>query len=286
MRTPRPLVVAILVAALVMAGVGVAAASESGTPDASVSGAAVLTYPTEATTGVPAGTTLRASGPLTVGTAGQVISGLDIAGCVTVAANNVTIRQSRIRCGGNYSVRTMPGVQNLLVEDVEIDGLGTNNAAVCCAGYTLRRVDISNVIDGPRLGDDTVVEDSWIHHLNRTASSHNDALQTTGAVNVVVRRNRLEAYNPVTKDPMNACIMIGSTTGPIVADLIFRDNYCTGGNYSIGVRVDLVARNIQFVGNTFGHDCRYGVINHPDQVGVLWDRPTNLWLDTQAAVVR
>ncbi|MFB9235352.1 hypothetical protein ACFFWC_07340 [Plantactinospora siamensis] len=273
-------------------GLGAAPAGASGGSASPARAAATTTalpprtFPTAATTGVPAGTILRKSGSLTLGTAGQVVTGLDISGCVTVTASNVTIRKSRIRCSSNYSIRTMSAVRNLVVEDVEINGMAKNDAAVCCGNYTLRRVDISNAIDGPRLGDNTVVEDSWIHHLSRVGASHNDTLQTTGSVNVAVRHNRLEAYNPITRDPMNACIMIGSTTAPLVADLLFQNNYCDGGNYSIGVRTDLTGRNIRFLANAFGHDCRYGIINRPSQAGIVWDRPSNLWADTRTVVVR
>lgn len=241
-------------------------------------------FPGPDNTGVPSGTTLRASGSIKVTQDGTVLSGLNITGCVTVTANNVVLRKSRITCDGLYSIRT-DGAVNLVVEDVEINGKGKNSAAVCCGEYTLRRVDISNVIDGPRLGSDVVVEDSWIHHLTRQPGSHNDTLQTTGASNIVVRRNSLEAYNPVTKDPFNACLMIGSTTGPVVSNLVFEGNYCNGGNYSIGVREDLNAANIRLHDNVFGRNHRYGVIARPNQRGITWDRSTNLYADNRRPVV-
>ncbi len=242
-------------------------------------------FPGPTNTGVPAGITLKASGSITVTTDGQVISGLNINGCVTVSAKNVIIRKSRITCSGLYSVRTK-NAANLLVEDVEIDGQGKNSAAVCCDDYTLRRVNISNVIDGPRLGDRTVVEYSWIHHLKRQSGSHNDTLQTTGATNIVVRGNTLDAYNPITKDPMNACLQLGSTTGPIVANLIFEQNYCNGGNYSISFDTSLKANKIQLRDNVYGRNHRFGVIARPTHTGILWDNVSNLYLDNRLPVVK
>ncbi|MEV4758292.1 right-handed parallel beta-helix repeat-containing protein [Micromonospora sp. NPDC049559] len=236
-------------------------------------------------TGVPAGTTLKRSGSLTLTRDGQVVSGLDIVGCVTVTARDVVIQRSRITCGGPYSIKTF-GSENLLVQDVEIDGMGRNGAAVCCDGYTLRRVEIRNVIDGPRLSDNTVVEDSWIHHLVRVGDSHNDALQTTGASNIVVRGNTLEAYNPDIDDPLNACLMLGSTTGPVVSNLVFEENYCNGGNYSIGIRTDLRAVNVKIQNNVFGRDCRFGIVARPAHPGILWHQSTNVWADNRKPVVR
>jgi hypothetical protein len=241
-------------------------------------------FPGPSTTGVPPGTALKTSGSINAAKDGQVFSGLDIKGCVTVTAKNVILRKSRISCGGLYSIRT-DGAVNLVVEDVEIDGQGKNSAAVCCGNYTLRRVEITNTIDGPRLGSDTVIEDSWIHLLARVPDSHNDVLQTTGASNIVVRGNSLEAYNPVTKDPFNACLMIGSTTGPIVSNLTFEQNYCNGGNYSIGIRTDLNASNITIRQNVFGRNFRYGVVAHPDLAGISWDNSSNVWVDDRKPVV-
>ena len=252
-------------------------ADESTDDSVGLTGLVVPTsFPTTDTTGVPAGTSLRRTGSLTLSTDGQVLSGLDIRGCVTVTARDVTIRKSRITCASRFSIRTI-GAENLLVEDVEIDGSGVNTAAVCCSDYTLRRVEIRNIIDGPRLGDRTTVEASWIHHLVRVDGSHNDTLQTTGGSDITIRGNRLEAYNPTTDDPFNACLMIGSTTSPVVADLTYEQNYCNGGNYSIGIRPDLAADNVRLRANAYGRDHRYGVVARQDRPGGLWDGSTNIW---------
>jgi hypothetical protein len=241
-------------------------------------------FPGPSNTGVPDGTALKSSGGLTLSKAGQVVSGLDIKGCVTVTAKNVTIRNSKITCGSNYSIRVSDANANLIVENVTIDGQGKNSATVCCGGYTLKKVEIFNTIDGPRLGDNSQIIDSWIHHLTRADGSHNDAMQTTAGSNIVVRHNTIEAYNPNTKDPFNACLMIGSTTGPSVTNLLFEQNFCNGGNYSIGVREDLNGSGIVFRDNLFGRDFRYGVIARPTQSGLSWQNSTNLFADNRKPV--
>lgn len=262
-----------------------ATSPSSSAPPAEVVGRIPDSFPGPNNTGVPAGTTLKPSGSINAAKDGQVFTGLDIKGCVTVTAKNVILRKSRISCGGLYSIKTS-GASNLVVEDVEINGQGKNSAAVCCGDYTLRRVEITNTIDGPRLGSNTVIENSWIHHLTRVSGSHNDVLQTTGASNIVVRGNSLEAYNPTTKDPFNACLMIGSTTGPIVSNLTFEQNYCNGGNYSIGIRADLNAANIKIRQNVFGRDYRFGVVARAGQSGISWDNSTNVWVDDRKPVVQ
>jgi len=239
-----------------------------------------ITYwPSAANTGVPPGTTLRNSGSLSLRTAGQVVSGLNIVGCVTVAAANVQILRSRITCNSpTYSIRTLTGASNLLVQDVEINGMGQNSASVCCGDYTLNRVNIYNMIDGPRLSSNTRVTNSYIHSLARVASSHNDVLQSTGGSNIVIRHNTLLSYNPTTNDPFNSCLTIGSETAPTLTNLTYEDNYCNGGNYSIGISPRLVGSNIVFRNNKFGRDYRYGVVSGRDRAGVSW-QATNVYFD-------
>ena len=246
-----------------------------------------ITYwPGPTTTGVPAGTVLVNSGSLTLRTDGQVVTNLNITGCVSVHARNVIIRKSRISCSSTtFSVLTYDTAVNLVLEDVEINGMNRNSTAVCCSNYTLRRVNIYNVIDGPRLTNNTTIVDSWVHDLYRVDASHNDTLQTTGGNNITIRHNRLEPYRASTGDPFNACLMIGSTTAPAVTNLIFTDNYCNGGNWSIGVRTDLVASNVSFRNNKYGRDYRYGIIARPNQAGIIWERTTNVWFDTGLPVL-
>jgi hypothetical protein len=259
----------------------------SATPSAPPSKAApaTRTWPDAKTTGVPAGTALTASGSLSLETDGQVVSGLDITGCVEVKARNVTIRKSKITCGsGNYAVRVEDGATNVVLEDVEIDGAGQTSTAVCCGNYTIRRANIHDTVDGPRLGSNTMIVDSWIHDLSRRSGSHNDAMQTTGGQNIVVRHNRLDAYNASTKDPFNAAIMVGSTSTPEVRNLLVEDNYCNGGNYTIGVRPDLKAVDVVFRNNVFGRDHRFGAVARWGHPGITWD-DTNVYVDTGRPVV-
>lgn len=243
-------------------------------------------WPSAINTGVPPGTALRNSGSLSLRTAGQVVSGLNIVGCVTVAAANVRILRSKITCDSpTYSIRTLSGTRNLLIEDVEINGMGRNSASICCSDYTLRRANVYNMIDGPRLSSNTQILDSYLHSLARVAGSHNDVLQSTGGSNIVVRHNTLLSYNPTTQDPFNSCLTIGSETSPSLTNLRFEDNYCNGGNYSVGISPSLVGSNIVFRNNKFGRDYRYGVVSRPNQPGVTWDRPSNVWFDTGQPVI-
>jgi hypothetical protein len=91
-----------------------------------VSSPSACGYPDATNTGVPAGTALTASGSRTVTTNGTVLNGLAISGSVTIAADNVTIENSRITVpsGGNgtYGVILNSGAENFTIVNSEITG--------------------------------------------------------------------------------------------------------------------------------------------------------------------
>ena len=113
----------LLFALLAFAGLSSAPASAAGAclPRPSSCG-----YPDAGNTGVPPGTPLTPSGSRTVSTDGAVLSGLEITGTVTVAADNVTIEDSRIERdsggSGSYAVILNDGADDFTIRDTEIAG--------------------------------------------------------------------------------------------------------------------------------------------------------------------
>lgn len=85
-------------------------------------------YPDATNTGVPPNTTLRPSGSLTVTTDGATISGLRIKGTVTVAADHVTIEDSKIvqpsGGSGSFAVILNQGADDFTIADSEVSGGG------------------------------------------------------------------------------------------------------------------------------------------------------------------
>jgi hypothetical protein len=233
-------------------------------------------FPGPGNTGVPAGVSLTAGGDLTVSRAGAVIDRRDLK-CLTIAASNVTVRRTRIRCGGYYPVRIANGARNVVLEDVEIDGLGSHAAiAIGTDNYTLRRADVHSVGDGPRMGDNSVVEDSWIHDLAAGGGSHNDGIQSTGGSNIKILHNRIEHPNAQT-----SCILIGANLDH-VDDVLVQGNLLNGGNYTIyaGGKDGYRADNVRILGNRFGRDAVYGT--HSIQSNIVFSG--NVWNDTGAPI--
>lgn len=231
-------------------------------PDSVAGGAVPPEFPDASTTGVPDGVVLRDVGSVTVSEDGAVIDALRVSGSVTVDADDVTIRRSLIRNNGLYAIRVLSGHRGLLVEDVEIDGAARGSAAVCCSGYTLRRVNVHDVTEGPRLGSDSAIYDSFIHSLHRCTGCHIDALQSTGGIGIVVEGNNLQAYNAETGDFMNAAFQFGTTQGPI-SDAIVRGNLMNGGNFTVnGGGGGTSDATVSFRDNRFGRDFRFGPIGN------------------------
>jgi hypothetical protein len=253
-----------------------ASAKPSPTKPAGAPPARSSNWPGPDTTGVPAGTKLSAyRSSMQITKANTTIDGKTINGCVQISARNVTIKRSKITCGGDLIVKVSDN-GSVTLEDTELDGQGTA-MAIGYGNYTLRRVDIYNINEGPRVSSNAVIVDSWIHGLVRRPGDHHDILQTTGGTHMVVRHNNLEAYDPQTKDPFNAAFQLGAETDDL-NDLVVEDNLMNGGNYTVNIRDDPGISGVVFRNNTFAGNARYGPVTGQDTQGVTW-ASSNVTLD-------
>lgn len=170
---------------------------------------------------------LQARGPLRITQPGAVITDVDVAGEITVAASNVTIRNFRAN-----NVQQLPGYTGLLLEDGEIHGEQNPLAdGVSWSGYTARRLDVHDVNDAFKAHGNVVIEDSWIHDLTFRVFgadewTHNDGVQISTGSNIVIRGNRFE------RNRGNAAVFIDSDFGPI-RDVLVEGNYLGGGGYTL-----------------------------------------------------
>lgn len=110
-------------------------------------------YPDTTNTGLPSGTRLTNSGPITITKAGEVVSGLNVSGVVTVEARNVTIKNSVITNCDNrgFAIYNMAGADGTVIEDTTLKGSNATNCALAAgiqnaAGrVTLDRVQAFNL---------------------------------------------------------------------------------------------------------------------------------------------
>jgi hypothetical protein len=226
--------------------------SSTGTPPPSSD------WPGADNTGVPAGVTLAPSGGLTVTQAGTVIDGKDITGNVVIKAANVVNQNSRIKGSGAYCVQTLSG--SVTIEDTEIIG-GCENA-IGFDNWTARRVEVKGTYgDGVKLGNNVLLQDSWIHDLAPASGAHADGGQVQGGVtNTVIRHNVIDLGSTPRA---NAALFMAPDQGPSTnGPLIVEGNKLNGGNYILfcvdGNNGQYHIKNITISGNRFGNTFTYG----------------------------
>lgn len=207
-------------------------------------------YPSHADTGVPAGTTLRTSGSLTITTPGTVIDGYDIAGTVQIRASNVTIRNSRIRGAGWQLVEVSDGLTGVVIDHCELDGRGSSgfeNSMGVSGPAAVRSSHIYGVENGITPGTGSVIENNYIHGLLAPGDPHYDGIQIDGGLaNITIRHNTI--INP---HDQTAAVMIDNYFGA-VDNVTVEDNYLAGGGYTVysdgQFRADPIT-NVSFINN-------------------------------------
>ncbi|MEM9202368.1 MAG: right-handed parallel beta-helix repeat-containing protein [Actinomycetota bacterium] len=194
-------------------------------------------FPTAATTGfVGAGYTLAdltPSGGIDIREDGAVIDRLDVNGRIRVFADNVTIKNSRIRHESAYGIDIRPGSTGLVVEDTTIIGIANTAAAnIGQSNYTCRRCNLSQAVDGAKLGTNVTIEDSIVHNMRKFAGTHNDGMQNSGGGhNVLVSGNTiLGPYRTSTS------AIIAQTNVGTIDNMIVTGNYMYGGSYTVYLR--------------------------------------------------
>jgi hypothetical protein len=201
---------------------------------------------------------LTPSGSITVTTDGAVVEGRNISGSVTVHASNVTIRNDCVTSSGIYPVRFVSG-SDLTVEDTTITGTGGCLRAVEPAGNgaTMDRLNVSGCEDGIQMYDHDVLENSYIHDLAFTSSSHNDGVQQNGGRGDVVRHNTI--FNPHSQ---TSCVNFTTDFGGI-SDITITGNLLNGGNYTVYSRSggNGGPTGVRVTGNHFGHADVYGLLS-------------------------
>jgi hypothetical protein len=189
------------------------------------------TWPGATNTGVPAGTALSLRGSMTVTEAGAVLDALDIAGSLTISANNVKVKRSRVRAESFNVVRISDGVTGTVLEDCEIDGAGStegNNGVMGTA--TVQRCNIHGVENGVVPGSGSVIRGSYIHDLRAPGAPHYDGIQIDGDKSDIL----IQGNTVVNGFNQTSAVMIDNYFGPI-RNVIVDSNLLGGGGYTVYV---------------------------------------------------
>jgi hypothetical protein len=194
-------------------------------PDAHVSA-----FPDGTNTGVPAGTVLTPHpGDLTIVKPGTVVDSLDVTGSISVQADDVAIKRTRVRTGAPYGIRIFPGYTRTRIHDVEVDGLGRASKLVFGGLATLQRVNLHNGEDGYEPGSGSEIVDSFIHDLHAAGEAHYDGVVLDSGADITIRRNTIHSNSDQT-----SAVMIDNYGGP-VSNVVVDGNLLTGGGYTVYV---------------------------------------------------
>jgi len=232
--------------------------------------------PEAGNTGVPADTSLTASGPRIVTIAGEVLDSLDISGGVVIEAPNVVITRSRIRGDDMHGVYVKSG--SVSISDTEIIGFGNG---IAFKNWSCVRCNIHGQSqDGVKLGSSVRLEASYIHGLTPEPGAHADGAQMQGAEsNVHVIGNSIDSSNGDSSG--NAAIILkpdfgGSGAGPIVIE----GNVLGGGNYTLfHVAIPGIPQHgVRITGNRFKRNSIYG----PAHITAPLTESGNVWEDSGA----
>lgn len=173
-------------------------------------------WPNATTTGVPAGTVLKVvQGDLTLTSSAE---GLDVHGCVTIAAAGLTLRKSRIQCATDGPALST-NVAGVTIEDVEVTCLNSPGHGILGAGFIARRINAWGCENGVFIlqGGGTV-ERSYIHDLYEQANplGHTDGVQLwDGVDSVTIRGNWISNRTP---NATSAIIADGPDMNDIIID--------------------------------------------------------------------
>lgn len=197
------------------------------------------------------------SGNMVIRTDGEVVEGIDLTGTIHVAANNVTIRNVRLRWpagvvagAGDFAMISMErAYSGLRVEDCDISGGGEVYKAVAAWTVAVRRCNIHEIGHGVETSSNFVVEDNWIHGTTDGGKGwHVDGVIVSVGSNGVVRHNRISL-----EDPAGATATVGlwAELGP-VSNMLVENNLLAGGSYSIyAMPVTDSMTGVRFVNNRF-----------------------------------
>jgi hypothetical protein len=247
-------------------------------------------FPDAGDTGLSAGARLATtrSTPLRVRKAGTVIDGLDIRADISVEADNVTIKNSRVINAGEWGIIQREGAEGLVVRDSEIRGNGKDRLqhAIFNLGgaVTILRNDMSLVSDALSTSVG-LIQDNYLHDPIYFDGDHTDMIQSNSGPpagqQLVIRHNTV-----VNTLDQTAAVALFQDFG-VQHDAVIENNLLAGGGYSLygGAGTKGTSYNIKVIGNVFSREVhrssgQYGPVAYWDKNGKgnVWQ--DNVWADT------
>lgn len=212
---------------------------------------------------------------MTITKDGTVLSNLDIAGTVSIEANNVVLRNVRVTTGSWYAV-VVRG-KNALVEDSTLVGSFDGSASIATENggqYVARRINAYGAPVGVWLSNNSKLYDSYVHDLAAAPGAHNDSVLADGFTGWEVAHNTI--LNKLTQ---TACIWVSMPGHP--SQGVMRDNFIAGGGYPVyggpGTGSGVKVVNNKFSTRYFPKSGYWGISANWESSGNTWSG--NTWAD-------
>jgi hypothetical protein len=185
-------------------------------------------------------------------TAGQVIDGLEVHGDISITANNVTIKNTKVfgRINVGY---THSGV---LIQDVEVDHSAgpTTESSIGDTGFTCIRCYVHGIGSGIRAGDNVTVQDSYVFIGKSPGdTAHKTALGDNGGAHLVFKHNNLSCIDDYCSAAFSLYGDFAQIDDVLVQNNLFNTtgSYCTYGG-SVASKPYPHATNVRYLDNHFG----------------------------------
>ena len=247
--------------------------------DGNDAGTTPLAFPDETTTGwTPEGTSTM-SGDLTLSTPGATFEDIDLDGCLTITAANVTVRNVRIRCSkADWAGIAVNGsATGILIEDVEVDGEAVSLYGVRVERpSTLRRVEVHGARNGLYVNETGVlIEDSYVYDLATCPAT--PACGSDQPIEVT-----LDAADPGAVVLRHNHFVSALNAGPAVAlhssdeDVTLETNLLDAGSYCLQFYDTNLTISDNHFGSTMYDTCgKYGPVQTNDEASATWSG--NVW---------
>ena len=228
-------------------------------------------WPNDTNTGYSG--TLTTVGATTVSTNSALFENRRVNGRLTITGNNVTGRNVHVNTGDYYGIVIQ--ANNVLIEDVTVEGPETAGIAVFSGYFTGRRLNVFGCEDGIRMGSGSKLYDSYVHDLTGDESSHYDSVTADGATGWEIVHNTILNQNTQT-----ACVWIGDPRYAPSEGLL-QNNFLAGGGYTIysghstgaGLRVLDNVFSTQYFSSSGNH----GPVAYWEATNNTWSN--NTWYD-------
>ena len=245
-------------------------------------------FPSSATTGVPAGTVLSPyTGPCTISASDVVIDGKTVDCYLRITGKNVQIKNSVL----NGAIHSNSG--SFSVTDSEIRLSATEDTGVGESNFTLTRVEITGGRRSVNCASNCTVEDSYIHSQGKDPSGQAHQSGIRMGANSVIRHNSITCDAPASA-PAGGCsaTLTGYGDFAVVQKNTIDNNlflpgtggYCAYGGSTTGKPYSSGVNNIKFTNNIWqrgktGVCGIWGPIVSFDKSasGNVWDN--NIWDD-------